>query len=248
MALLEVTDVRRAFGGLAAVDGVSFTVKPGQIKGIIGPNGAGKTTLFNLISGLLKPDAGRITFRGRSITGLKPYEIAGAGLSRTFQNPSLFLQMNVLENVMVGRHCRTRWGFLGCGLRWPGQAREERAIREAARAQDERHQFGLLIASAALTLPLLLPMIVAPFGLRLHLNPWIELALATPVQFIVGARFYRGAWKALRAYSGNMDVLVALGTSAAYAFSVYMLAMRGAHASGHLYFEGAAAVITFVMF
>ena len=135
MALLEVTDVRRAFGGLAAVDGVSFTVKPGQIKGIIGPNGAGKTTLFNLISGLLKPDAGRITFRGRSITGLKPYEIAGAGLSRTFQNPSLFLQMNVLENVMVGRHCRTRWGFLGCGLRWPGQAREERAIREAARAQ-----------------------------------------------------------------------------------------------------------------
>lgn len=135
MALLEVTDVRRAFGGLAAVDGVSFTVQPGQIKGIIGPNGAGKTTLFNLISGLLKPDAGRITFRGRSITGLKPYEIAGAGLSRTFQNPSLFLQMNVLENVMVGRHCRTRWGFLGCGLRWPGQAREERAIREAARAQ-----------------------------------------------------------------------------------------------------------------
>jgi len=135
VALLEVTDVRRAFGGLAAVDGVSFTVKPGQIKGIIGPNGAGKTTLFNLISGLLKPDAGRIIFRGRSITGLKPYEIAGAGLSRTFQNPSLFLQMNVLENVMVGRHCRTRWGFLGCGLRWPGQAREERAIREAARAQ-----------------------------------------------------------------------------------------------------------------
>ncbi|MBL8586775.1 MAG: cation-translocating P-type ATPase, partial [Bradyrhizobiaceae bacterium] len=106
--------------------------------------------------------------------------------------------------------------------------RREEQKREAARAQDERHQFGLLIASAALTLPLLLPMIVAPFGLRLHLNPWIELALATPVQFIVGARFYRGAWKALRAYSGNMDVLVALGTSAAYAFSVYMLAMRGA--------------------
>ncbi len=126
--------------------------------------------------------------------------------------------------------------------------RREEQKREAARAQDERHQFGLLIASAALTLPLLLPMIVAPFGLRLHLNPWIELALATPVQFVVGARFYRGAWKALRAYSGNMDVLVALGTSAAYAFSVYMLAMRGAHAAGHLYFEGAAAVITFVMF
>ena len=135
MALLEAVDVRRRFGGLAAVDGVSLAVNAGQIKGVIGPNGAGKTTLFNIISGLLKPDAGRITFKGRPITGLKPYEIARAGVSRTFQNPSLFLQMNVLENVMVGRHSRTRWDFFGCGLRWPGQAREERAIGAAALAQ-----------------------------------------------------------------------------------------------------------------
>ncbi|MFZ0457115.1 MAG: heavy metal translocating P-type ATPase, partial [Rhodoplanes sp.] len=126
--------------------------------------------------------------------------------------------------------------------------RREEQEREAARAQDERHQLVLLIASAALTIPLLLPMIAAPFGLPLHLSPWVELALATPVQFVVGARFYQGAWKALRAYSGNMDVLVALGTSAAYAFSLYMVAVRGADAAGHLYFEGAAAVITFVMF
>jgi ABC-type branched-subunit amino acid transport system ATPase component len=115
------------------VDGVSLSVKVGQIKGVIGPNGAGKTTLFNMICGLLRPDAGHIRFKGCPIAGLKPYQIARAGISRTFQNPSLFLQMNVLQNVMVGRHSRTRWGFLGCGLRWRGQAREERAIREAAR-------------------------------------------------------------------------------------------------------------------
>ncbi len=135
MALLEVEGVRRSFGGLVAVDDVSLTVAAGQVKGVIGPNGAGKTSLFNMISGLLKPDTGRIIFKGRPINGLKPYQIAEAGISRTFQNPSLFLQMNVLQNVMVGRHSRTRCGFLSCGLRWPGQRKEERAIREAARAQ-----------------------------------------------------------------------------------------------------------------
>ena len=135
MALLEVSAARRSFGGLVAVDGVSLAVTPGQIKAVIGPNGAGKTTLFNMISGLLKPDAGCVTFKGRPINGLKPYQIASRGISRTFQNPSLFLQMNVLENVMVGRHCRTRWDFFGCGLRWLGQRAEERAIREAACAQ-----------------------------------------------------------------------------------------------------------------
>ncbi len=128
------------------------------------------------------------------------------------------------------------------------ERRREEQEREAARADAERHQLVLLVASAALTAPLLLPMIAAPFGLHLHLNPWIELALATPVQFVIGARFYQGAWKALRAYSGNMDLLVALGTSAAYAFSAYMVLVRGAESAGHLYFEGAAAVITFVMF
>ncbi len=135
--LLEVENVRRSFGGLVAVDDVSFKVAAGQIKGVIGPNGAGKTTLFNMISGLLKPETGQITFKDRPITGLKPCRIASAGLSRTFQNPSLFLQMNVLENVMVGRHSRTRSDFLSCGLRWPGQLKEERAIREAALGQLE---------------------------------------------------------------------------------------------------------------
>ncbi len=133
--LLEVNDLRRSFGGLVALQGVSFRVSAGQIKAIIGPNGAGKTTLLNLISGLLKPEAGSVTFRGRPLTGLEPRQIARRGLSRTFQNPSLFSHLNALENVMVGRHVRTRCEMPGCALRWPGQAREERAIRQAALAQ-----------------------------------------------------------------------------------------------------------------
>ena len=135
MALLEAKGIRRSFGGLVAVNEVSFQVLPGQIKAVIGSNGAGKTTLLNIISGLLKADAGEVLFKERSLTGCKPYQIARVGISRTFQNPSLFLQMTVLENVMVGRHRCSAWEFAGCCLRLPGQAAEERAIREAARAQ-----------------------------------------------------------------------------------------------------------------
>ena len=124
------------------------------------------------------------------------------------------------------------------------RAEQEREERETA---TERHDLTLLVLSAALTIPLLLPMLLMPFGVQIRINPWLELALATPVQFVVGARFYRGAWKALRAGTGNMDVLVALGTSAAYLFSAYMVLRKGSAATGHLYFEGAAAVITFVI-
>jgi branched-chain amino acid transport system ATP-binding protein len=149
MALLEVESIRRSFGGLVAVDQVSFQVPAGQIKAVIGPNGAGKTTLFNVISGLLRPDAGRVIFKKRVISGWRPYQIARVGVSRTFQNPSLFLQMSVLENVMVGRHGRTRRDFLGCGLRFPGQWQEERLIREAAVAQLEYVGLGQLAAVSA---------------------------------------------------------------------------------------------------
>jgi branched-chain amino acid transport system ATP-binding protein len=135
MALLEAENLCQRFGGLVALDRVSFQVKEGCIKAIIGPNGAGKTTLFNLVSGIFPPTAGRIRFNGTETTGLKPYQIAALGVARTFQNVSLFLHMTVLENVMVGRHLRTRHGVLGCALRWPGQRREERALRESARAQ-----------------------------------------------------------------------------------------------------------------
>jgi branched-chain amino acid transport system ATP-binding protein len=147
--LLTVDNVRRSFGGLVAVDKVSFGIYAGQIKAIIGPNGAGKTTLFNLISGLLPPETGRITFKQRSITGWPPYKIARAGISRTFQNPSLFLQMSVLENVMVGRHARTRWEFAACCLRWPGQASEERAIAKAAMEQLEKVGLAAMAAAPA---------------------------------------------------------------------------------------------------
>jgi branched-chain amino acid transport system ATP-binding protein len=135
MALLEVDNVRHCFGGLVAVDQVTFQVTAGQIKAVIGPNGAGKTTLFNVISGLLKPDAGRVLFNGSPITRLPPHRIARAGLSRTFQNPSLFLHMNVLENVMVGRHRKSVGEFAACAFQFPGQGREERRIRDAAQAQ-----------------------------------------------------------------------------------------------------------------
>ncbi len=142
MALLKVENVRRRFGGLVALDQVSFEVKAGQIKAVIGPNGAGKTTLFNIISGLLPAEAGRITYKQRDIHGWHPYQIARLGVSRTFQNPSLFLQMNVMENVMVGRHVQSRCGFFGCALRWPGQPKEERLIHLAALAHLEG--FGLV--------------------------------------------------------------------------------------------------------
>ncbi|MEN6587365.1 MAG: ABC transporter ATP-binding protein, partial [Sulfuricella sp.] len=135
MPLLDVQNVRRSFGGMVAVDNVSFSVANGQIKAVIGPNGAGKTTLFNIVSGILAAETGQVLFAEKRISGLKPYQIARAGVSRTFQNPSLFLQMNVLQNVMVGQHCRSRREFAACCFRLPGQRREERAIREAAMAE-----------------------------------------------------------------------------------------------------------------
>ncbi len=135
MALLEVRNLRHCFGGLVALDRVSFDVEAGRIKAIIGPNGAGKTTLFNIVSGIYPPTAGQIRFDGTLTTGRQPYQIAALGVARTFQNVSLFLHLTVLENVMVGRHTRSRRGVLACAFRGPGQRREERAIRDAARAQ-----------------------------------------------------------------------------------------------------------------
>jgi branched-chain amino acid transport system ATP-binding protein len=135
MRLLEAENLRHCFGGLVALDRVSFGVNEGQIKAIIGPNGAGKTTLFNVVSGIFPPTSGRVRFRGVQTTGLPPFRIAALGIARTFQNVSLFLQLTVLENVMVGRHTRSRCGFVSCALRLPGQRQEERRIRESARAR-----------------------------------------------------------------------------------------------------------------
>ena len=127
--ILEVCNLGMRFGGVAALDDICYSVPGGIIQAVIGPNGAGKTTLFNCISGMLKPSAGRIIFYGREIDGRAPHVIAELGISRTFQHVALFKKMTVLENVMLGRHPRTRCGFLEAGFRFPGMRSEERQIR-----------------------------------------------------------------------------------------------------------------------
>ncbi|HXG05122.1 MAG TPA: ABC transporter ATP-binding protein [Candidatus Binatia bacterium] len=131
-ALLAVRTVSVRFGGILALDRVSFDIGEGQIVGLIGPNGAGKTTLFNCVSRLHTPDEGDILFAGRSVLALPPYRIAALGVGRTFQNLALFASLSVLQNVMVGVHARTRSGFLSNALRLPSVRREEQAMREAA--------------------------------------------------------------------------------------------------------------------
>ncbi len=128
--MLELKQVNKSFGGLQAVQDVSFGVQPGMIKAVIGPNGAGKTTLFNLIAGNLSVSSGSVLFQGREIQGLKPHRIAALGMARTFQNINLFHGMTALESVMVGRHVRSRAGFLAGMLHLPSTWREERLIRD----------------------------------------------------------------------------------------------------------------------
>ncbi len=131
--ILKVTSLTKAFGGLVAIFDLDFTISRGIIKAIIGPNGAGKTTLFNLISGVLPADTGDIIFNGRSISKLKSHQIAERGISRTFQTVELFKELTVLQNVMIGRHVRTRKGILSAGFKTPGSRKEERSILEKAR-------------------------------------------------------------------------------------------------------------------
>jgi len=112
MPVLEVQGLSRRFGGLAAVSEISFAVEEGAIHGLIGPNGAGKTTTFNVISGFYRPTAGRVLYQGRDIGGLGTAQIARRGLVRTFQSTTLFREMSVLENVLIGRHLHARASFL----------------------------------------------------------------------------------------------------------------------------------------
>jgi branched-chain amino acid transport system ATP-binding protein len=132
MALLEVQGVSKRFGGVRAVNDVSFRVEKGMIKAVIGPNGAGKTTLFNMVSGFVTPDTGTIAFAGAAMHGEPPHRVASRGVARTFQNIRLFAGMSALENVMVGRYLRARAGFLA-GMLGLGRARrEDAAARERA--------------------------------------------------------------------------------------------------------------------
>jgi branched-chain amino acid transport system ATP-binding protein len=152
--VLKVQDLQKSFGGLKAIDALSFAVGEGQIKSIIGPNGAGKTTLFNLITGILSPTGGTLHLAGKALKGMRPHDIARLGISRTFQNLELFPNMSVLENVMVGCHNHTSTGILRAGLRLQAMRREEERIQEEA--MDELRFIGLKdkAAAGATSLPL----------------------------------------------------------------------------------------------
>ncbi len=131
--LLEVRAVVKHFGGVYALGGLDLQVAEGEIVSVIGPNGAGKSTLFNIVTGLYPPDEGDIRFAEQSIVGLRPNQITKLGIARTFQSVHLFPNMTVLENAMVGQHCRTRSGVLGAVLQLPSTRREELRIRERAK-------------------------------------------------------------------------------------------------------------------
>jgi branched-chain amino acid transport system ATP-binding protein len=130
MALLEVRDVSVAFGGLQALDDVTFDVEAGEVLGLIGPNGAGKTTLFNVVCGFVRPDRGTIRWDGRVLHGLRPHRLAGLGIARTLQALGLFPHLSALENVMIGADRHARAGFVAALLALPRSDRDERALRE----------------------------------------------------------------------------------------------------------------------
>jgi branched-chain amino acid transport system ATP-binding protein len=131
--VLVARNITKRFGGLVAVNNVDFSVPEGGIVSIIGPNGAGKTTFFNCMTGLYKPTTGSVSFAGQDITAKPPHVVTAAGVARTFQNIKLFKTMTVLENVMVGHHCRMHARIAGMVFRTPGVRREERETEEKAR-------------------------------------------------------------------------------------------------------------------
>ena len=167
--VLAVRDVTVRFGGIVALDGVSFDVAAHEIVGLIGPNGAGKTTLFNCLSRLYDPAGGTLAFEGRPLDQLAPHRIAALGISRTFQNLALFPSLSVLQNVMIGMHCRTRAGFAASALRLPRVRAEERRIAEGA--QELVAFFGLEAVAAH-------PAAGLPFGTLKR----VELARALAAQ------------------------------------------------------------------
>jgi branched-chain amino acid transport system ATP-binding protein len=132
--LLEVAGVSKHFGGLYALNALDLHVEEGEIVSVIGPNGAGKSTVFNVITGLYTPDAGDVRFRGESIVGRLPSQVTKLGIARTFQNVKLFPNMTVLENAMVGQHCRSKAGVFGAIFRTPRTRDEEARVQERAQA------------------------------------------------------------------------------------------------------------------
>ena len=165
--LLQVEGLSRRFGGLVAVQDVSFSVAAGEVVGLIGPNGAGKTTLFNMVAGLMPPSEGRIIFQGRDCTPLASHDMARLGVARTFQITSLFPQLSVLDNIRTGRYVRQRQGWLGALLRRPAWREEEAQVQ--ATAQEILDFVGLAHRSAMLAHAL-------PYGEQRKLEIAIALA------------------------------------------------------------------------
>jgi branched-chain amino acid transport system ATP-binding protein len=132
LTLLEARGIAKRFGGVHALTDVGFTIRHGEIYGLIGPNGAGKTTLFNVLTGIYEQDGGEFTFDGQPLTGLKPNDVAERGIARTFQNIRLFSNLSALENVMIGRHVRTRAGVFGAITRNAATRAEEKGIEKRA--------------------------------------------------------------------------------------------------------------------
>jgi branched-chain amino acid transport system ATP-binding protein len=153
MPLLQVREVAVHFGGIVALDSVSFDVEAGSIVGLIGPNGAGKTTLFNCLSRLYECDRGEILFAGESLLAQPRHRIAGLGIGRTFQNVALFDSMNVLDNVMLGGHCRSTSGFFANAVRLPRVPREESAVRAKVRRILELLELESVAAKRVADLP-----------------------------------------------------------------------------------------------
>ena len=153
-ACLSIHDLSLNFGGLRAVDGVSFAIETGRIHGLIGPNGAGKTTIFNCVTGFYRPTAGRIRFLDRDITYSRPDQVARLGIARTFQNVQLFPSLSVLDNVLVAKHSHMRTGVLAEGLGLPFVRAQERAVRDKARALLEFLGLADLERQPAASLPL----------------------------------------------------------------------------------------------
>ncbi len=139
--LLEVLNITMKFGGVTAIDDLSFTVDRNEIYGLIGPNGAGKTTIFNIITGNYFPTEGKIIFDGEDITGTRPDKVVDKGIARTFQNIRLFKSMSVVENLLIGYHDRLRYNYFEAILRLPRYHREEKRIRVEAMGLLE--EFGI---------------------------------------------------------------------------------------------------------
>ena len=165
--LLEVKGLTKAFGGIRAVDGLTFAVAPDAITGIIGPNGAGKTTVFNLVTGVYRPDGGAIDFSGRSLLGIRPDQIVGAGIARTFQNIRLFNRRTCLENVLTPMLQRAPYGVPAALLRTPAVRKVDRELREKSR---------LLLAEMGLEKMADVQASALPYGLQRKLE--IARALA----------------------------------------------------------------------